>query len=130
MFEYVLLALILFAGLMLLLYKRLWVRYEQLRLDLQEALFQKKSLSSKYGRMTEQFMPFLESYPYDEQNFRFTGSPIDGIQFEPDKVVLVEFKTAGSGLTKRQKEIKNLVEKGRVEFQEFRLPAQTSEGKG
>ncbi len=132
MFEYLLfllVMLILFAGL-LLLYRRLWLKYEQLKLDLQEALFQKKSLSSKYGKMTEQFIPFLESYPYDEQNFRFMGSPIDGVQFEPDKVILVEFKTAGSGLTKRQKEIKRLVEKGRVEFQEFRLPARAKEGEG
>jgi predicted Holliday junction resolvase-like endonuclease len=122
MLEYALLALILFAGLLVFLYKRLWVRHERLRLDLQEALFKSKSLSSKYGRMTEQFIPFLESYPYSEQDFRFIGSPIDGIQFEPDRVVLVEFKAAGSKLTKRQKEIKRLVDKGRVEFQEFRIP--------
>ena len=121
MLEYVLLILIVFTGLLIMLYKRLWVRHERLRLDLQEALFKKKSLSSKYGRMTEQFIPFLESYPYNEQDFRFIGSPIDGVQFEPDRVVLVEFKSAGSQLTKRQREIKNLVEKGRVEFREFRL---------
>lgn len=119
--EYILLAVLAFTGLLLLLYKRLWVRYEKLRLDLQEALFRKKSLSSKYGKMTEQFIPFLESYPYNEQDFRFIGSPIDGVQFEPDRVVLVEFKAAGSQLTKRQREIKELVEKGRVEFREFRI---------
>lgn len=122
MIEYALLLVLVFAGLLILMYKRLWVRHERLRLELQEALFRKKSLSSRYGKMTEQFIPFLESYPYDEQNFRFTGSPIDGVQFEPDRVVLVEFKTAGSGLTKRQKEIKEIVERGRVEFREFRLP--------
>ena len=122
MLEYIFLAMVLFVGFVLLLYKRLWVKHERLRLDLQEALFQKKSLSSKYGKMTEQFIPFLESYPYDEQNFRFMGSPIDGVQFEPDRVVFVEFKTAGSGLTKRQKEIKKQVEAGKVEFQEFRIP--------
>jgi predicted Holliday junction resolvase-like endonuclease len=121
MLEYIVLALVIFSGFLILLYRRLWVRHEQARLDLQEALFRKKSLSSKYGKMTEQFIPFLESYPYDEQNFRFLGSPIDGVQFEPDKVVLVEFKTAGSRLTRRQKEIQELVRKGRVEFREFRI---------
>ena len=125
MLEYVLLIMLIFTGLILLLYKRLWVKYERARLDLQEALFQKKSLSSKYGKMTEQFIPFLESYPYDEQNFRFIGSPIDGVQFEQDKVVLVEFKTAGSTLTKKQRDIKDLVKKGKVKFEEFRV----SEGK-
>ena len=123
MLEYVLFILLAFAGLLILLYKRLWVKHEHLKLDLQEALFQKKSLSSKYGRMTEQFIPFLDSYPYDEQNFRFLGSPIDGVQFEPDKVVLVEFKTAGSRLTSKQKDIRKLVEKGKVEFREFRIPS-------
>ena len=121
MFEYITLFLIIFIGLVILLYKRLWVRHELLRIQLQEAVFKSKSLSSKYGKMTEQFIPFLESYPYDEQNFRFLGSPIDGVQFEPDKVVLVEFKAAGSQLTKRQREIRKLVEKGRVEFEEFRI---------
>ena len=115
------LVLLIFIGIMILLYKRLWVKHERSKLDLAEANFRKKSLSSKYGKMTEQFLPFLDSYPYDEQSFRFLGSPIDGIQFEPDKVVLVEFKTAGSKLTKRQKEIKHLVETGKVEFQEFRI---------
>lgn len=115
------LVLLIFIGIMILLYKRLWVKHERSKLDLAEVNFRKKSLSSKYGKMTEQFLPFLDSYPYDEQSFRFLGSPIDGIQFEPDKVVLVEFKTAGSKLTKRQKEIKHLVETGKVEFQEFRI---------
>ena len=121
MLEIVALGLMIFSGILVLLYRRLWARHERLRLDLREAMFQKKSLSSKYGRMTEQFIPFLESYPYDEQNFRFLGSPIDGVQFEPDRVVLVEFKAAGSGLTRKQKEIQELVRKGRVEFREFRI---------
>jgi predicted Holliday junction resolvase-like endonuclease len=122
MIEYVLIAFIVFTGFLVLLYKRLWARHERLKLDLQEARFSKKSLSTKYGRMTEQFMPFLNSYPYNEQDFRFIGSPIDGVQFEQDRVVLVEFKSAGSQLNKRQKEIRDLVEKGKVEFREFRLP--------
>ena len=121
MLEYITLFLIIFMGLIILLYKRLWVRHELLKLQLQEALFSKKSLSSKYGKMTEQFIPFLESYPYNEQDFRFLGSPIDGVQFEPDKIVLVEFKAGGSQLTRKQKDIKRLVERGKVEFQEFRL---------
>ena len=121
MIEYILLVMIIFAGLLVMLYKRLWVKNELLKLELQEALFRSRSLSSKYGKMTEQFIPFLESYPYDEQNFRFMGSPIDGVQFEKDKVILIEFKSASSQLTKKQKEIKSMVEKGRVEFREFRL---------
>ncbi len=83
--------------------------------------FEKRSLSSKYGKMTEQFLPFLKDYPYNEQNFRFIGSPIDGVQFEDDKIVLVEFKVGGSNLTGKQKRIKELVEKKKVKFEEIRL---------
>lgn len=83
--------------------------------------WQKSSLSSKYGKMTEQFMPFLKDYPFDPQNFRFLGSPIDGIQFDDDKIVLVEFKTASSQLSERQRHIAQLVAQGRVTFEEHRL---------
>ena len=71
--------------------------------------------------MTEQFLPFLDEYPYDPQNFRFIGSPVDGIQFDDDKITFVEFKIADSKLTERQKKIKELVEKKKVDFEEYRL---------
>ena len=74
----------------------------------------KQSLSTKYGRMSEQFMPFLEDYPYDSERFRFIGDPIDGVQFEDDEITFIEFKTAGSRMSRRQKDIRSLVEKGRV----------------
>ncbi|MEM2121289.1 MAG: Holliday junction resolvase-like protein [Candidatus Woesearchaeota archaeon] len=81
----------------------------------------KKSLSSKYGRITEQFFPFIENYPYDPTNFRFIGSPIDGIQFNNDSIVFVEFKASNSKLSKREKEIKELVENKKVYFKVFRV---------
>lgn len=86
-----------------------------------EVAFQKSSLSSKYGKMTEQFMPFLKDYPYDPQNFRFLGTPIDGIQFENDKIIFIEFKTNSSQLSPRQKQVAELVWNKRVEFQEHRI---------
>ena len=86
-----------------------------------EVAFSKNSLSSKYGKMTEQFMPFLKDYPYDPQNFRFLGTPIDGIQFENDKIILIEFKAADSKLTDRQKQIAEQVWQKRIEFEEHRI---------
>lgn len=84
-------------------------------------MFQKSSLSSKYGKMTEQFMPFLKDYPFDPQNFRFIGSPIDGIQFDDDKIVFVEFKTATSRLSEKQRHIAELIWNKKVTFEEHRL---------
>lgn len=83
--------------------------------------FEKRSISTKYGKMSEQFMPFLKNYPYDEHNFRFIGTPIDGVQFEDDKIVIVEFKTGKSKLSEKQRKIKELVEKKKVKFEEIRI---------
>ena len=89
--------------------------------DLRSAVSNTRSLSTKYGQMSEQFMPFVSAYPWDPQRFRFIGSPIDGVQFEEDRVILIEFKTATSKLSARQRQIRDQVQGGRVEFQEFRL---------
>ncbi len=86
-----------------------------------EVAFSKNSLSSKYGKMTEQFMPFLKDYPYEPGNFRFIGTPIDGIQFCDDKIVFIEFKSSNSQLTPRQRQIAELVWNKRVEFEEHRI---------
>jgi predicted Holliday junction resolvase-like endonuclease len=81
----------------------------------------KQSLSTTYGRITEQWAPFMAGYPYEPRNFRFLGSPVDGVQFEDDKVVFIEFKANGSQLTPKQAQIKRLVQEGRVEWLEFRM---------
>jgi len=82
---------------------------------------QKRSQSVRYGKLTEQFMPFLESYPYDPHDFRFLGTPIDGVQFTEDAIVLIEFKAAGSRLSNRQRAIKKMVEEGSVRFEIHRV---------
>ena len=79
----------------------------------------KRSLSSLYGKITEQFAPFMERYPHNPKNFRFIGSPIDGIQFEDDKIIFVEFKSSNSKLTEGQKKMKEIVENKKVEWFEF-----------
>lgn len=105
----------------ILLYRKLWVENEKLKLDIKDLKFSKQSLSTKYGKMTEQFIPFLKVYPYNENNFRFLGTPIDGVQFEDDKIIMIEFKTSDSKLTAKQKHIKDLVNKKKVEFEEIRV---------
>lgn len=83
--------------------------------------FAKQSLASKYGKMTEQFMPLLEHYPYDSQRFRFIGTPIDGVQFEDNEIILVEFKTSTARLSGQQKNIQELVKQQHVRFEEVRM---------
>ena len=81
----------------------------------------RRSESTRYGQITEQFMPFISDYPYDSKQFRFLGSPIDGVQFEEDKIVMIEFKSAGSKLSTRQRKIRDLIKEGKVDFQEIRV---------
>ena len=83
--------------------------------------FQKKSQSTKYGKMTEQFLPFLDVFPWDANQFRFLGTPIDGVQFEKDRIILLEFKSSGSSLSSRQKQIKKLVDTNQVFFEVIRI---------
>ncbi len=106
---------------LILIIRYLWLKNYVLQKQVQDTVSKKQSLSVKYGKMTEQFLPFLEAYPYDEQNFRFLGSPVDGIQFESDKIIFVEFKAADSKLSQKQKHIKKLVENKKVYFKEFSI---------
>ena len=79
----------------------------------------KRSLSASYGRITEQWFPLMERYPYDSANFRFLGTPVDGVQFEEDKIVFVEFKSRNAELSTAQRRMKQLVQAGKVTWEEF-----------
>ncbi|MBI4043950.1 MAG: endonuclease [Candidatus Diapherotrites archaeon] len=87
---------------------------------LSEVSFAKDSQSVKYGKLSEQWIPFSERFPYSRENFRFIGSPIDGIAFEDEKIVFVEFKSNSSPLSRRQENVKRLVNEKRVEWFELR----------
>ena len=94
-------------------------RARALRNALDDELSRQKSLSTTYGRITEQWFPLMEAYPYDAQGFRFLGTPIDGVQFEEDRIVFVEFKANRSQLSPVQRRVKRLVEDGYVYWEEF-----------
>ena len=81
----------------------------------------KRSGEVRRGFMTEQWLPLVDPYPWDPQNFRFIGSPIDGVQFEDDRVIFVEFKSGSSQLSAKQTRIRELVRAGKVDFREVRL---------
>ena len=92
-----------------------------LRETIEDLRFKKRSQAVKYGQLTEQFIPFIESFPYDPQQFRFLGNPIDGVLFDESSIIFCEFKTASSQLNQKQKKIKQLVENKRIKWLEFRV---------
>lgn len=99
----------------------LYKRINSLELELNNISFLKKSQSVKYGQLTEQWIPFSEKFPFPPSSFKFLGQPIDGIVFDGEKIVFVEFKTNKSKLNDFQKMIKKLVEDKKVEWLEFRV---------
>ena len=78
-----------------------------------------RSLSASYGRITEQWFPLMKGYPYDSAGFRFLGTPVDGVQFEEDRVIFVEFKSHKSELSAQQKRLKKAIQAGKVTWEEY-----------
>ena len=84
-------------------------------------LGQKKSSEVRLGKIGENMAPFFKDWPFDPNDFRFLGNPVDGIQFSEDEVVFIEIKTGKARLTSSQKSVKQLVKEGKVKFVTFRI---------
>ena len=87
------------------------------------------------GQLLEKWAPFVD-HPQIEDHWRpedwtFMGNPIDYLVFDwhRDKetnmtegtIVFAEIKSAGSGLSTKQRRIRDLIKAGRVEWREVRL---------
>lgn len=84
-------------------------------------LNQKKSTEVRVGQISEQIAPFMDAWPYKANNFRFLGSPVDGVSFEDDAMVVVEIKTGHGKLTPKQRQIRKHIREGKVKLVEFRI---------
>ena len=99
----------------------LFRKLQETEKSLEQLLFDKRSQSVKYGKLTEQWIPFINQFPVSPENFRFLGSPIDGVAFSEDKIVFCEFKTLKSQLSEKQKRIRDLVKRKKVEWLELNI---------
>jgi predicted Holliday junction resolvase-like endonuclease len=118
MIELILFVLLLIS---LFLFYYFFSKYRKLKGELDEICFAKKSQSVKYGKITEQWIPFSSEFPFDSSSFKFLGNPIDGIAFTEDSVVFCEFKLNKSTLSEKQKKIKELILNKKVEWFEMHL---------
>ena len=79
------------------------------------------------GKVHEQLLPYFPDFPYNPKDVRFLGSPTDLIVFDGlaegyvKRIVFLEVKTGGSGLTTRERSVRDAVQAGEVEWLEVRL---------
>lgn len=79
------------------------------------------------GKFKEQLAPFLPEFGFNPTDARFIGSPVDFIVFDGaaenniKKIIFLEVKSGKSKLTKKEEQIKENIEKGKVEFKELKL---------
>ncbi|MEP7326440.1 MAG: Holliday junction resolvase-like protein [Gemmatimonadota bacterium] len=78
------------------------------------------------GKVYEQMLPYFPGFPFNPKDARFLGSPVDLVVFDGldrgqlERVVFVEVKTGGSGLSNRERQLKAIVQARRVEWIEIR----------
>lgn len=75
----------------------------------------------KLGQKLEQLLPFLDSFPYPDDEIRGLFNPIDLIVFRDDEVVFVEIKSGVAQLSDKQRKIRDNIKAGRVRFEVHRI---------
>jgi predicted Holliday junction resolvase-like endonuclease len=86
------------------------------------------------GFILERLAPTMRGFRFHRNDCRSLFDPIDYIVFEGlsrkgevERIIFTDIKTGGAGLAKKQKEIKALVERGRVECDRYRAEAANEE---
>jgi predicted Holliday junction resolvase-like endonuclease len=83
--------------------------------------FQKISADVKLGAKAENLLPFLQSFPYKDDEIKGLFQPIDLIVFRPDEVVFVEVKSGDAQLSEKERRIRDNIKAGRVRFEVHRM---------
>lgn len=96
-------------------------RAETLEENLKKITHQKKSSEVRTGQIAEQMAPFLNEYPYSPSESKFLGQPVDFIVFSEDCIHFVEVKSGNSQLNKKQRQIRDQIEEGKVSFEICRI---------
>ena len=86
-----------------------------------------RSLAVTSGKVHEQLIPYLPEFHYNPKDARFLGTPVDLVVFDGlaegqvRRVVFLEVKTGGSGLTGRERQVRDVIEARQVEWAELRV---------
>ncbi len=87
-----------------------------------------RSARTLSGKTLEKLIPFLEKFNYDPHDVRWLGDPIDLVVFDklsekrdPEQIIFLEVKSGESKLSKVQQKIRELIERKKVHWEEFRI---------
>tara|TARA_R110002167_G_scaffold117712_1_gene293832 strand:- start:31 stop:483 length:453 start_codon:yes stop_codon:yes gene_type:complete len=86
-----------------------------------------RSASVNWGLAIENFVPFMDQFPIPSEAINFLGKPIDYVGFTDTesktkcKVHIIEVKSGRSQLSAHQRNIRDAVKAGRVEWHEVRV---------
>jgi predicted Holliday junction resolvase-like endonuclease len=79
------------------------------------------------GKVHEQLIPYLPAFPFNPKDVRFLGGPVDLVVFDGlaegrvRRIIFLEVKTGGAGLTSRERWVREVVQAREVEWAELRV---------
>jgi len=86
----------------------------------------RRSQAVTSGKVQEQLVPHLPGFEFNPRDARFLGSPVDFVVFDGlahgpvERVVFLEVKTGTATLSSRERQVRDAVLAGRVEWREWR----------
>lgn len=98
---------------------------KQVPIHRKEAISQSRAVLG--GHFSEQLAPFLPNFQYSPTECRFVGKPIDLMVFKGmddkniNEVIFVEVKSGNSKLSPSEKKLKEVIEKKKVRWEEYRV---------
>lgn len=110
--------------------ERATVLLQQWRIEAEHSMRQdaiRRSQSVTTGRVLESVAAYLPDFPFNPKDVRFLGTPIDLVIFDglssgaPKEIVSAEVKSGHSGLTTRERAVRDLVEQKRVRWWEYQI---------
>jgi predicted Holliday junction resolvase-like endonuclease len=97
--------------------------HDNTKAELKKVKSQKKSSEVRTGLIAEQMAPFLDDFPYCQRSsdIVFMGRPIDLLVYDAEGVHFVEVKSGYSGLSNKQRKIRDQIKEGKVTFETYRI---------
>lgn len=104
-----------------------WKTIKHLELKKQRWLSVKKSREVILWEVYEKISPLLANFPYNHKDLTFIWKWIDYLVFDwisewkLNKIVFLEVKSGKSQLNSNEKQIRDIIEKWKIEYEIFRI---------